>query len=356
MSKVDMNYIDYLYTKSGILGQNTRKSPAGDLFREVATALDVNTTLLKEGHDPNRRYCFEEEHAPLILEMLEVAKSWEGKRLRCRDYSGCGVETIKYFISVFYTLYKDNGASEDDQANAFLRMFAQTNFITEIAAVDPALLDAVGDFLFAPNDRYPNKSDWLGPADQYVFIGFLRENPSLDPHDILRIYSMYCIACEHRDQETVIPPFMDALHSMMPDEREEYQASIFKHRELEKAVENDAEVIADIRAIKKIASGKSKLGNRKKMEAIIEHLIERIDHHAELLNLPLSDERRAIFKSVHDASLISLELVRGSQELLDKTIARHKALKDFRQENTIEDTYCTIDEMQFEERFGFSMF
>ena len=77
MSKVDMNYIDYLYTKSGILGQNTRKSPAGDLFREVATALDVNTTLLKEGHDPNRRYCFEEEHAPLILEMLEVAKSWE---------------------------------------------------------------------------------------------------------------------------------------------------------------------------------------------------------------------------------------------------------------------------------------
>lgn len=356
MSKVDMNYIDYLYTKSGILDQNTRKSPAGDLFREVASALDADTTLLKEGYDANRRYCFEEEHAPLILEMLEVAKSWEGKRLRCRDYFGCGVETIKYFISAFSVLYKGNGASADDQANAFLRMFAQTNFITEIAEVDPALLDAVGDFLFAPNERYPNKADWLSPADQYVFIGFLRENPALDPHDVLRIYSMYCIACEHRDQETVIPPFMDALRSMVPDEREEYRASIFKHMELEKNVENDAEVIADIRAIKKIASGKSKLGNRKKIEAIIEHLIERIDHHAEILNLPLSDERRVAFKSVHDGSLISLELVRGSQALLDKTIARYKALKDFRRENTIEDTYCTIDEMQFEDRFGFSMF
>lgn len=105
MSKVDMNYIDYLYTKSGILGQNTRKSPAGDLFREVATALDVNTTLLKEGHDPNRRYCFEEEHASLILEMLEVAKSWEGKRLRCRDYSGCRVETknISFPLSLHFS-------------------------------------------------------------------------------------------------------------------------------------------------------------------------------------------------------------------------------------------------------------
>ena len=356
MSKVDMNYIDYLYTKSGILGQNTRKSPAGDLFREVATALDVNTTLLKEGHDPNRRYCFEEEHASLILEMLEVAKSWEGKRLRCRDYSGCGVETIKYFISAFSTLFKDNGASEDDQANAFLRIFAQTDFITEIAEIDPALIDAVGDFLFAPNDRYPDKLDWLGPADQYVFISFLRENSALDPRDILRIYSMFCTACERRDQETVIPPFMAVLHAMSPDEREEYRASVFKHTQLERAVENDAEVLASVRAIRELASGRSKLGTRKKMEAIINDIIEKIDHHAELLDLPLSDERRATFKSAHDAPVISLELVRESQELLDKSTANHKALKDFRKENTIENTYCTIDEMQFEDRFGFSMF
>ena len=356
MSKVDMNYIDYLYTKSEILGQNTRKSPAGDLFREVANALDANTTLLKEGHDANRRYCFEEEHAPLILEMLEVSKSWEGKRLRCRDYAGCGVDTVKYFISVFSTLYKGNNASEYDQANAFLRIFAQTNFITEISEIDPSLLDAVGAFLFAPNDRYPNRMDWLSPADQYVFISFLRENPTFDPNDILRIYSIFCTACEHCDQETVTPPFMAAMHTLTPDERKEFKASLFKHMELEKAVENDAEVIASIRAIKKIAKGKSKLGNRKKMETIIENLIERFDYHAELLNLPLSDERRAAFKSVHNVPIISLELVQESQALLDKAIGNYKALKAFRKENTAADTYGTIDEMQFEDRFGFAMF
>lgn len=356
MSKVDMNYIDYLYTKSGILGQNTRKSPAGDLFREVANSLDANTSLLKENGDPNRRYCFEEEHVPLILEMLELAKSWEGKRLRCFDYSGCSVKTVKTFISIFCTLYKDNGVSEEEQANAFLRMIAQTDFITIIADIDAPLLDVISDFLFAPNDRYPNRLDWLLPADQYVFFCYLRENPALDRNDILRIYSMFCTACERCYQETAIPPFMASLRALSPDEHTEFKASIFDHMRLEKAIENDPDVLSSVHEIEKIVSGKSKLGNRKKLEAIIADIIEQIDHHAEFLDLPLSDDRQAAFKSVHNAPSISLELVQKSQKLLDKAIADYEALKNFRKENPVSDTYCTIDEMQFKERFGFSMF
>jgi len=354
MTKVDMKYIDYLYTNKTI--QNTRKSPAGDLFRELADVLGANTTLLKEDRDPSKRYCFDEDSVDLILAMLEMAKSSGGKRLRCWDYEEAGALTVHFFINAFNRLYRANGASECEIKDATLQMIAQTDFVTVIAGIAPELYAEVESYLFAPNERFPNAEDSMNAADQYVFLSYLSDNPEADAGDVLREYWFFQEACTFRDRQKGIPLIQATLQKQTDEEREQYKANILKHIRLDDALDNDDAVIEAIHRLEEITGGKGKLGDKKEIRAIIDGLIERVDYHAEQVELPLSNPNPKQVKRKRTPSDINTEMVGSSYELLRSSIAHCAELKEHRLNNPGDADNLTILEMCFQDRFGFPMF
>lgn len=354
MGTVDMKYVDYLYKNQTL--QNTRKNLAGDLFRELADVLGANTALLKEDHDPKKRYSFDEGSVELVLEMLEVAKSREGKRLRCWDYTGAGAITVHFYINAFNRLYRSNGAAEDEIKDATLQMYAQTDFITVIAEIDRDLYEEVGSYLFAPNERFPNVEDSLNAADRFVFLSYLCDNPDLDPEDALRQYWYFQEDCDFRNREAALPLIQAKLRGQTEEEREQYKDNILKHIKLDDALDNDDIVIKAIQRLEEITDGKGKLGDKKEIRSIIEDLIERVDYHAEQLDLPLSNEDSKRKKHADTVPSINLKMVSRSYELLCSSLARCEELKTHRTQNPSDAHNLTILEMKFRDRFGYSMF
>jgi len=354
MGTVDMKYVDYLYKKQ--TRQNTRKSLAGDLFREIANVMGADVTLLKENRDPNRRYSFTETSVPLILEMLEMAKSREGKRLRCWDYPGAGALTIHFFINAFARLYRSNGVPENDVVDATLQMFAQTDFITIIAGIAPELRKEVDCYLFTPNGRFLNEDDGLNAADQFVFLSYLSDNPELAPEDALREYWYFHEDCVARDRQAAIPLMQAILHKQTNEEREQYKERIIKHIKLDDALDSDEEVAQVIDRLSNIAEGKGKLGDKKEIRSLVEELIERIDYHAEELDLSMDGSKEPEEKSNVNVPNINAEMVQQSHNLLCSSLFRCEELKEHRLRVPHDAENITILEMQFKDRYGFSMF
>ena len=354
MGTVDMKYVDYLYKNH--TRQNTRKNLAGDLFRELADVIGADTVLLKENRDPNRRYSFSEGSVPLILEMLETAKSREGKRLRCWDYAGAGALTIHYFIEAFCCLYERNGVAGEDLQNAILKMYAQTDFITIVGGIDPDLYFEVGNYLFAPNEQFPNEEDRLSASDKFVFLSYLSDNPEVDPEDVLRAYWFFREDCEFRDRQAAIPVMQAILREQTPEDLEQYKDAILKHIKLDDALDNDEDVIKVIHRLNEIAGGKGKLGDKKELCPLIDELVERVDYHADQLGFPVCGTGVKNSPNTKSVPNISVTKVRESYQLLNASLDQYAKLKAHRLQNPSDADNITIREMMFKDRYGFPMF
>ena len=57
------------------------------MLNEIADAIGFNMLYLREDYSDAKGYLIDEEDIPLLKEMVEMAKSSSGKRIRCKDYS-----------------------------------------------------------------------------------------------------------------------------------------------------------------------------------------------------------------------------------------------------------------------------
>ena len=80
MSKVDMKYANSkIYGK---VSDESHKNLLADMLNELADVLGFNMLLLREDYSDAKGYMIDEEDIALLAEMVDRAKSSEGKRIR----------------------------------------------------------------------------------------------------------------------------------------------------------------------------------------------------------------------------------------------------------------------------------
>lgn len=102
---IEMDFVNRTYYEKSKQKIATNKNQAADLLHEVAAAMGIDLSLMKEGQVSNQRYIIQESDLDHICKILDQAKKIDGKRLRCRDYRGVGVECIDFFIEGFCHLF-----------------------------------------------------------------------------------------------------------------------------------------------------------------------------------------------------------------------------------------------------------
>ena len=126
MSKVDMKYA--LYRIYGKKSPSSNKNLLADMLNEIAEAIGFNMLYLREDYSEAKGYLIDEEDIPLLNEMVEIAKSSAGKRIRCKDFSVDYAETLEYFMEAFVVLAAHNSVPVDMLKQIELRCWQKRVF------------------------------------------------------------------------------------------------------------------------------------------------------------------------------------------------------------------------------------
>ena len=127
MSKVDMKYANSkIYGK---VSDESHKNLLADMLNELADVLGFNMLLLREDYSDAKGYMIDEEDIALLAEMVDRAKSSEGKRIRCKDFSQEYADTVDFFITSFLKLAKHNSVSDNTLFEAEYTMHTHTDYV-----------------------------------------------------------------------------------------------------------------------------------------------------------------------------------------------------------------------------------
>ncbi len=349
----DMDAINREYfSKRGFTKSN--KNQAADYFTELADSLGFSLDLLKEGHNPNARYCFHEEDVDTVFAILDSAKSAEGKRLRCRDYKGAGWRFIASMVEALLYLMQANGATFMTVWEQEYHIAVKTGFViqTEILKELKPELSADLDEKFFLSDSLIYEEDGFTHADRYTFLNFVLEHVDFDAKDIRGVYWFWKTDNEGRSTEETIKAARQ-LRTKTPEEMESFKKRILGRIHWDQAVENDEDLQKILRRWHDIETGGGKLKDNKLRKPLAFQALEKIKQHAEE-HLPV-DSHAAFSKDDTDGAedITFAEAMFEGEEHLAMACNHYSSYKQYRKEHPLEsEDDKMMVEIMFEGRFG----
>jgi hypothetical protein len=354
MSKVDMGYANskIYFSKS----QSSNKNLLSDLLNEVAEAINFNMLLLREDFSEAKGYMIEEDDIPLLKEMAEVAKSSEGKRIRCKDFKVEYADTVEFFVKAFLMLASHNGVSSDTLSEIEYKMNARTDFVVlqrDVRILTDAYNADLERYFFAPTDFLPDIDDQLTKADKFIFLIFMCRHPDLDVKTMRGIY--WCFVEERQSKEN--QEMLDVLHSMELDDKKEYLEKV-KHQALfECALHEDETYIETLSEFAKIVGGGGKLQDKKKEIPLAKKLCKIMDSHADgYLTAEEYTYGEPDFKKPLSKEESIREKLEESQELLHKAVQWYHSFKAYRANHPYTPEDERMIEIMYKSRFCENMF
>ncbi len=354
MGKVDMEYANLKVY--GRKSQTSKKNLLADILNETADAVNFDMKYLREDFSEGKGYLIEEEDIELLEKMAEAAKSSDGKRIRCKDFSIEFADTVEFFKNAFLTLARHNGVSEDIIYKQEFKINARTNFVVlrrDMRMLAEAYAEDVERYFFAPNDFMPDEDDQLTASDKFLFLIFLFQNMELEQKTVRGIY--WCFVEERQGKEN--QSIMNFLHSMKTEEKTEYLEKV-KHQALfECKLHEDEEYTETLSDMARIEGGGGKLQDRKKRLLLALKMCEIMDRNADGY---MSTEEYAYgepdFKKPHKADEdINGELA-NSKALLNNAIRFYKDFEAYRKEHPYTKDDERLIEIMYQSRFDENMF
>jgi hypothetical protein len=354
MSKVDMGYANskIYFSKS----QSSNKNLLSDLLNEVAEALNFDMLLLREDFSVAKGYMIEEDDLPLLKEMVEMAKSSEGKRIRCKDFKVEYADTIEFFVKAFLMLASHNGVSSEALCESEYKMNARTDFVVlqrDVSVLTDAYNADLERYFFAPTDFLPDIDDQLTKADKFMFLIFMCQHPDLDVKTMRGIY--WCFVEERQSREN--QGMLDFLHSMKPDDKKEYLEKV-KHKALfECSLNEDETYIETLSEFAKIVGGGGKLQDKKREIPLAKRLCKIMDSHADrYLTAEEYTYGEPDFKKPLPREESIREKIEESRELLNKAVQWYHSFKAYRANHPYTPDDERMIEIMYKSRFGENMF
>ena len=354
MNKVDMNFANYkVYGKKS---PHSNKNQLSDMLNELADVLGFDLLLLREDFSEAKGYLIEESDIDLLADMVEIAKSSAGKRIRCKDFSVEYAEEIEFLQRAFITLAEHNDVPTDILLEQEFQMLVRTKFAVmrnSIYLQMEKFHKNLGHNFFALLE-YLSEEDIFTDTDKFVFFQFLDECIT---ESIPIVRGIYLWFKEGRIQ-TNNKSMASVLDSMSSIEKENYlqmakRVALFVQRLYE-----DEEYSVVIAEFFRIESGDGKLKDKKKVPLLVKRMSEIMDRNADGLLLPEEYAYGEQNIRTKRRKCIDLETeLAESQELLEEAIRNYIGLREYRKENPLVDGGEEhFIEQEYKEIFGEEMF
>lgn len=362
MSKIDMNYANYLINKKDKLHPSenpmtkSNKNLLSDLLHEVADAMDFDMTLLQEDNVKNKPYLFEESDIELLAEMATQAKSSEGKRIRCKDFTLEYADTVEYFITAFLELAKHNNVSDEVLFEAEFKMYARTDFV--VMKRDVGILTDEFDVdlerhFFAPTDYLPDEDDELTKSDKLMFLVFMCQNPDIDAKTMRGIYWCFVEERQSRNRDKSIKQ----LRELSQEEKKKLVEGAVHQVKFENRLHEDDEYVETITEFVKIESGGGKLQDRKKVIPLAKKLCEIMDRNADdFMTTEEYAKGEPDFKKARPKEENIRENISESREALNDAISYYNSFRAYRSNHPLTSDDERMIEVFFKQRFDEDMF
>ena len=355
MNKVDMNFANYkVYGKKS---PHSNKNQLSDMLNELADVLGFDILLLREDFSEAKGYLIEESDIDLLANMVDIAKSSAGKRIRCKDFSMEYADEIEFLQYAFTTLAEHNDVPTDILFEQEFQMLVRTKF----AVMRNSIYMQMDKFhknvehnVLALLDYLSEEEDILTDTDRFVFFQFLDEYVM---ESIQMVRGIYLWFKEGRIQENN-RNMASVLDSMSSIEKENYlqmakRVALFVQRLYE-----DEEYSVVIAEFFRIEGGDGKLKDKKKVPLLVKRMSEIMDRNADGLLLP--EEYAYGEPSVRTKRKQCIDLERElaeSKELLEEAIHNYIELRKYRKQNPFMDgREKHFIEQEYKEIFGEEMF
>lgn len=354
MSKVDMTFAYFkIYGKRSL---SSNKNLLSDMLNEIADAIGFNMLYLREDYSDAKGYLIDEEDIPLLKEMVEMAKSSSGKRIRCKDYSVEYAETIDFFIDAFLILAAHNGVPAEMLEKMEFQMNAKTGFSGmkhDLKILDETLYLELERYFFAPNDFLPDEDDELTDADRCVFLQFLLANTNEDIKLIRGVYWCFheVIESSNRDE------YLKQIHAMTDEERHQMMERASHHLEFESRLREDEEYEDTLVEFAKIVSGQGRLQDKKKELPLAKKLCKIMDRNADgilttdeyAFGEPKFSKARPVDENIKQRFM-------ESRDMFEKAIRYYTSYQNYRKNVFHTPDNEMLLEYLYKQRFGEDMF
>lgn len=354
MIKVDMEYANSkVYGKKS---QSSNKNLLADMLNELADALDFNMLFLREDYSEAKGYMIDEEDIPLLAEMAEMAKSSDGKRIRCKDFSVEYADTAEFFITSFLELARHNDVPEDVLFEAEYKMYARTDFVVlkrDVGILTDAFDVDLERYFFAPTDYLPDEDDELTKSDKLMFLLFMCQNPDIDAKTMRGIY--WCFVEERQGRNRA--ESIKQLHEMSKEDKEKLVESIGHQVAFENRLYEDEEYVETITEFVKIESGGGKLQDRKKVIPLAKKLCEIMDRNADdFMTVEEYAKGEPDFKKTRPTDENIRENIAESRKMLNDAINYYGSFRAYRNNHPLTSDDERMIETFFKQRFDEEMF
>lgn len=360
MAKVDMDYVNYkLFGKRS---QKSNKNRTSDILREIADAIGFDMAYLREEKSNMKGYAIEEDDISVIKEMVDLAHTFEGKRLRCKDFREEYCEVLEQWITSFKRLARHNGVTEKELFNIELTMLWQTKGILIKKAIfekNERLRHDVNDLMFAPTDYLLNQGfdedDQLVRADKLNFLAYLKKYATDDIQDLRGRYWCFVAQREAKQQKE----FIDGLHEMSKDEIKAMVNATFRYVKFQQSLDENDKYSEVLEQWARVESGEGKLQDKSKIKLYAKEMVGLMDECAKDF-LDESDYIKGELKM--DRGYGGMEAIDWQSELEESKEVFYEAqrfyngLKMKRKEEKLTPETEMLIEMGFRKRFGVTMF
>ena len=165
MNRRNMRYIEaeIKHSRSDLLNKSNKNLTA-DILKEVAESLGLNIAYLHEDFNLRKEFAIRAEDVEIVKTLVKLAKTKEGKRLRCKSFTESNAECINTVVESFMTLFAHNGVAEEKIFEEWLATMRQTDFLLlkqYVAEQTPKFDEELNQYFFAPNERFENEDDRL---------------------------------------------------------------------------------------------------------------------------------------------------------------------------------------------------
>jgi len=334
----------------------SHKNQTADLLNEIADIMGFETEYLCENCNPAIGYAFEENDISIIKEMLELAKTAEGRSARCKKYDLSTSEVIKKWFDTFAILAKHNDVNPETIRRLKVKMHKQTDFIILKKAVLKVHPDLEKDMIrcfFAPTDYFVDQEDLLEEYDKILFLEYILAHEKLSTDEICGVYWCFVQCKEQMTNRQQIEELKALPESVR---RELIEASVRKCK-FERALNDNEEYVQLIETLAKIEGGDGKLQDKKKLKPLLSQLVEVMDKEAEAF-LTENDYNKGI-PTVKKNKIEELDVeayFETSREVLSQAISWYSDLATIRAFEPLTEQNIKIIEMEFFSRFGRDMF
>lgn len=330
-----------------------------DMLHEVADSIGFNIEFLKENFNKNKSFQFIESDYDKIKEFMEIAKSPEGKRLRCKDYAGATGYVIDKTSDFYLLLAEHNGVESAVLREQWLKICVHTKCeiirccIREMT--DEFEEDIDNRFFVTPctaEDGFTD--DCIPEIAKFVFLEFISGNIDWDISVIRGTYWFFKMKYESMQFEEM-KKAGDYLRSLSAEQMEQLKRDIHSRLKYEDTIEKDEDLVKMTEEWIKIEEGQGRLKDIKIQKKRLEKIMDRRNSYVKNM-YPNIDKQIEMPEFDWEEEVSFTEQCIIAYNRIFQSYREYKSYQAYRKKNPRTDENEMLMEIEFRQRFKTNLF